>query len=188
MRLEETIRKIQPLDAKVMEQARVRWDSIAKPLNSLGMLEDVVTQMTGIVGSTDVDINRKVLVEMCADNGIVEAGVSQSGQEVTALVAENFLEGNSVACVMCRQCHADVVPIDIGMAVDTKVPRYKVAYGTRNFVKEPAMTRQQAIQGIEVGIHRRDGNWKYHYQQCGGQRPLRSAGGGDDWKRCRSFQ
>ena len=152
MRLEETIRKIQPLDAKVMEQARVRWDSIAKPLNSLGMLEDVVTQMTGIVGSTDVDINRKVLVEMCADNGIVEAGVSQSGQEVTALVAENFLEGNSVACVMCRQCHADVVPIDIGMAVDTKVPRYKVAYGTRNFVKEPAMTRQQAIQGIEVGI------------------------------------
>ena len=84
MRLEETIRKIQPLDAKVMEQARVRWDSIAKPLNSLGMLEDVVTQMTGIVGSTDVDINRKVLVEMCADNGIVEAGVSQSGQEVTA--------------------------------------------------------------------------------------------------------
>ena len=48
MRLEETIRKIQPLDAKVMEQARVRWDSIAKPLNSLGMLEDVVTQMTWI--------------------------------------------------------------------------------------------------------------------------------------------
>src|SRR5699024_2596318 len=103
-------------------------------------------------GETSVDVQKKALVEMCADNGVVEEGVTQTGQEITALVAENFLKGETVACTMCRQAHADVVPIDVGMAVDTKVPRYKSAYGTQNFVKGPAMTREQAVEAIEAGI------------------------------------
>lgn len=150
--LEKTLEQIQEVDGKAMEGARVRWDSIAKPLNSLGMLEDYITQIVGITGKSAVNIEKKAMVEMCADNGVVEEGVTQSGQEITALVAENFLKGESVACVMCRRCHADVIPIDVGMAVDTKVPRYKVAYGTKNLAKEPAMTREQAVQAIEVGI------------------------------------
>lgn len=153
MKLEEVIGQIKPLDQSAMKMARVRWDSIVKPLSSLGMMEDIVTQIAGISGDSSVDIQRKVLVEMCADNGVVEEGISQSGQEVTALVAENFLAGQSVACLMCRENHADVVPIDIGMAVDTKVTtKYKVTRGTKNFTREPAMTRQQAVRGIEMGI------------------------------------
>ena len=100
-----------------------------------------------------MNLKKRALVAMCADNGVVEEGVTQTGQEVTAIVAENFLTGDTSACTMCRQCGTDVYPVDVGMAVDTKVPTdLKVAMGTRNMVKEPAMTREEAAKGIEAGI------------------------------------
>lgn len=153
MTLEETLQKIHPLDEKAMEISRKRWDSIAKPLHSLGKMEDLIVQIAGITGNPDMNLTRRALVAMCADNGVVEEGVTQTGQEVTAIVAENFLSGDTSACVMCRQCGTNVYPVDIGMAVDTKVPTdLKVAMGTRNMVKEPAMTREEAVKGIEAGI------------------------------------
>lgn len=153
MTLEETLQKIHPLDEKAMEISRKRWDSIAKPLHSLGKMEDLVVQIAGITGSPDMNLKKRALVAMCADNGVVEEGVTQTGQEVTAIVAENFLTGDTSACTMCRQCGTDVYPVDVGMAVDTKVPTdLKVAMGTRNMVKEPAMTREETVKGIEAGI------------------------------------
>ena len=153
MTLEETLQKIHPLDEEAMEISRKRWDSIAKPLHSLGKMEDLVVQIAGITGSPDMNLKKRALVAMCADNGVVEEGVTQTGQEVTAIVAENFLTGDTSACTMCRQCGTDVYPVDVGMAVDTKVPTdLKVAMGTRNMVKEPAMTREEAAKGIEAGI------------------------------------
>ena len=69
---------------------------------------------------------------MCADNGVVEEGVTQTGQEVTTIVAENFLAGTTTCCVMCRQCGAELFPVDVGMVTDTKVRTdHKVAYGTK---------------------------------------------------------
>ena len=153
MTLEETLQKIHPLDEKAMEISRKRWDSIAKPLHSLGKMEDIIVQIAGITGSPDMNLSKRALVAMCADNGVVEEGVTQTGQEVTAIVAENFLSGATSACTMCRQCGTDVYPVDVGMAVDTKVPTdLKVAMGTKNMVKEPAMTREEAVRGIEAGI------------------------------------
>lgn len=153
MTLEEAVSKIKPLSVDAMEAAKKRWDSIAKPLHSLGMLEDAVIQIAGITQSPNIDISKKALVAMCADNGVVEEGVTQSGQEVTALVAENFLKGETTSCVMCRSCGAELFPVDVGMAVDTKVRKdLKVAYGTKNMTKEPAMTREQAIKAVEAGI------------------------------------
>ena len=122
MTLEETLQKIHPLDEEAMEISRKRWDSIAKPLHSLGKMEDLVVQIAGITGSPDMNLKKRALVAMCADNGVVEEGVTQTGQEVTAIVAENFLTGDTSACTMCRQCGTDVYPVDVGMAVDTKVP------------------------------------------------------------------
>lgn len=90
---------------------------------------------------------------MCADNGVVEEGVTQTGQEVTAIVAENFLRYDTSVGVMCRQNHAEIFPVDMGMVTDTKVRTdHKVAYGTKNMTKGPAMTREQAVKGIEAGI------------------------------------
>lgn len=153
MTLDEAVKKVRPLDEKAMEGARKRWDSIAKPLHSLGELENMLIQIAGITGTPEVRVEKKAVVAMCADNGVVEEGVTQTGQEVTAVVAENFLEGTTTCCVMCRQCGAELFPVDVGMVTDTKVRTdLKVAYGTRNMTREPAMTRDQAIRGIEAGI------------------------------------
>ena len=153
MKLQETLDKIQKLDEKAMQAAQKRWDSIAKPLHSLGKLEEILIQIAGITGNQEIDIHKKALVTMCADNGVVEEGVTQTGQEVTAIVAENFLSGDATAAFLCRKCKADIYPFDIGMAVDTKVCRdYKIAYGTKNMAKEPAMTYSEAVAGLEAGI------------------------------------
>ena len=150
--LEQVIRQIRPLDEHDMEQAKKQWNSLAKPLHSLGKLEEHIIRIAGITGNPDVKIEEKALIVMCADNGVVEEGVTQTGQEVTAIVAENFLSGETSAAIMCKKAGARILPIDIGMAGKTKVPDHKVACGTRNFAKEPAMTREQALQSILTGV------------------------------------
>lgn len=152
MNLQETLEKIVPLDEAVMEYTKKRWDSIAHPLHSLGKLEDMVVQIAGITGNPDVHLEKRVLVPMCADNGVVEEGVTQTGQEVTALVAENFLQTKAASSIMCRSVGCDIFPVDVGVAADVSILNRKIAYGTKNMVKEPAMTREQAIRAIETGI------------------------------------
>lgn len=144
---------IHPADVVTKGNAQKKWNSIAKPLHSLGKLEDHIMQIAALTGDTDVNLNRKALIVMCADNGVVEEGVTQTGQEVTAIVAENFLTYNTSAAIMCKKAGVDIFPIDIGMAADTKVPRYKTANGTANMTKGPAMTRMQALQAILTGIY-----------------------------------
>lgn len=100
MNLQEAVNGIQPLDEKAMEQAREHWDSIAHPLHSLGKLEDMVVQIAGITGDPRVHTEKRVLVPMCADNGVVEEGVTQTGQEITALVAESFLQTKAASSIM----------------------------------------------------------------------------------------
>ena len=153
MTLEETMQKIRPVDVAAMAAAKQHWDGLGKPLGSLGRLEKALIQIAGIQRTGDVHIDRKALVIMCADNGVVEEGVTQCGQEVTATVAENFLDEKSCVAIMCRRAGTKICPVDIGMAVDTpRVEKRKIAYGTKNMAKDPAMTREQAVAAIEVGI------------------------------------
>ncbi len=152
MTLEETIERIAPLDQEAMEASRRHWDSIAKPLHSLGKLEDAVLQMAGIQKTARVDISRKALIVLCADNGVVEEGVTQTGQEVTAQVAENFLQEKASAGILCRKAGADIFPVDMGIYRDTNIRNCKIAYGTKNMVREAAMTREQAVEALETGI------------------------------------
>lgn len=151
-KLQEVIERIEDLDEEAMEQAKKKWNSIAKPLHSLGKLEEHIIRIAGITGTSNVQIDRKELIVMCADNGVVEEGVTQTGQEVTAIVAENFLTGDTSAAIMCQRAGAKICSIDIGMAADTRVPDYKIAYGTKNLAKEPAMTREQALSSILTGV------------------------------------
>ena len=119
MTLEETMQKIRPVDAAAMAAAKQHWDGLGKPLGSLGRLEKALIQIAGIQRTGDVHIDRKALVIMCADNGVVQEGVTQCGQEVTATVAENFLDEKSCVAIMCRRAGTKICPVDIGMAVDT---------------------------------------------------------------------
>lgn len=151
--LEKVLEAIAPGDQTAAQICRKRWDSIAKPLHSLGWMEDAVARIAAAQHTAQVRTDRKILVPLCADNGIVEEGVTQTGQEVTAIVAENFLDEKSCAAIMCRETGADIRPIDIGMAVDTpRVEKRKIAYGTKNFAKEPAMTKEEAVRAVETGI------------------------------------
>ena len=153
--IKQILQQIQPPDLAAMDAAWKHWDGIGKPLRSLGRLEEVLVQIAGIQRTPKIQIQKKGLVIMCADNGVVEEGVTQSGQYVTAVVAENFLDEKSCVAIMCRETGTGIFPVDIGMAVDTpRVEKRKIAYGTRNMTREPAMTRAQAIQGIQTGIRK----------------------------------
>lgn len=155
MKLQKYLEQIQPLDQTAMAQARQNWNSVAKPLGSLGKLEDIITQIAGITGTPFPTLRKKAVVPFCADNGVVAEGVTQSGQEVTAIVARGFARGTTSVCRMAHVAGADVIPVDIGMAQAVEEPNLIsrcVRRGTSNLAKEPAMTRQEAEQAVLVGI------------------------------------
>ena len=155
MTLEELQEEIQPADQDVIRLSEERWMKVGKPLFSLGKLEQQITRIAGIKRIACYELKKKALVAMCADNGVVAEGVTQTGQEVTAIVAENFSRHETSACLMAEVAGVDIYPVDIGMITDVKnVTRKneKTAYGTKNFAKEPAMTREQLWQAIETGI------------------------------------
>lgn len=146
---------ISGLDLKAMQKSHERWNSIAKPLNSLGILEKYVMQIAGITGNPDVKLNKRCAVIMCADNGVVCEGVTQTGSDVTAIVANAVAEGTSNISRMAQTFNADVIAVDMGIKSDIKndkVINRKIAYGTKNIARESAMTLQQAEQAISYGI------------------------------------
>ena len=98
-----------------MDEARKRWDSLAKPLGSLGLLEDVVVRIAALTGNADVHLNNRALLVLCADNGVVAQGVTQTDSLVTAAVARTLGAGESTVCHMARTADCRVVP-EIGRA------------------------------------------------------------------------
>ena len=155
MGLEEERKKIRTADNASMERAKQRWMTVGKPLFSLGKLEDVVIRIAGMKRRPVYQLEKKGLVIFCADNGVVQEGVTQTGQEVTAIVAENFTKNAASVCMMSKVAGVDVFPVDIGMIRDVPAvtrPEYKVAYGTRDMAQGPAMTREQAEQAVLTGI------------------------------------
>ncbi len=160
MELEEELRRkiaqIQPLDERAMALAKKRWDSIAHPLHSLGLLEDAIVTIAGAQGSHQVELNKRCVTPFCADNGVVAQGVTQSGQDVTTIVTKNFCSGEASVCVMARVAGADVIPVDIGVAQDVTEPGlrvHKITYGTADITQGPAMTREQAADAILYGMN-----------------------------------
>ena len=153
--LQEMLQQISSLDSAAMETARQHWDAIAKPLHSLGRLEDLVVQLAGITGTANLPPRKKAVLIFCADNGVVAEGVTQTTQAVTAAVTRNFTMGIASVNALSRVCGADVFPVDIGVAEELHcdgIISRKIAAGTRNFAHEPAMTREQAERAILTGI------------------------------------
>ena len=153
--IQEYRKNIRMISREAVREARERWDSIGKPLHSLGYLEDAVTKIAGIKRTAYYELSRKALLVFCADNGVVEEGVTQTSQDVTAIVAENFTRGKTCTSRMAMLSGVDVFPVDSGMASDVSgvtKPEYKAGYGTRNFAKEPAMTWEELSRAIEIGI------------------------------------
>ena len=147
---------IQPLDEQVVAQAKERQLQLTKPTGSLGRLEDVAVQMAGITRNVQPAIKRKAVVIMAADHGVAAEGVSAYPAEVTPQMVLNFLHGGAAINALARQANAEVVVVDIGIAAELSHPQLlarKVAYGTGNMLYGPAMTREQALQALEIGIN-----------------------------------
>lgn len=153
--LENLLSKISPLDIEAMKAAQNRLDKLTKPLGSLGKLEEIVVRLSGINGSPSPKVDNKATVVMCADNGVVEEGVSSCPKSVTATVTCNFTRGITGVCVFSRLTGAKLIIVDIG--VDADIPydtilNRKIRNGTWNMAKGPAMTREEAIKAILIGI------------------------------------
>ena len=152
--------KILPLEDSWYRKVKEKLDGIAKPLDGLGKFEHLIAQIGAIEKTTKISIQKKAVLVMCADNGVVEEQVSQSGKEVTLAVAKAMGVNNSSVGKMAAVAGAEVIPVDIGsgaIGIDTDevipgvLPR-KVAKGTKNFAKEPAMTEEEVLKAIETGI------------------------------------
>ena len=138
-----------------MDLAKARWDAVAKPLHSLGCLEDVIIRVAGIQRTADVALTPRCALIFCADHGVVAQGVSQTEQGVTALVARAIARGTSNVNLMASVSDTPVYAVDVGMASDADEPaliRKKTLYGTRDMSEGPAMTRIDAENAIQAGI------------------------------------
>ena len=146
---------IQPLDEAAMAKARERQAQLAKPPGSLGRLEELSVQLAGITGSVHNRIEKKHLLVFAADNGVVEENVSSAPQSVTLMQTINLTRHKTGASTLCKHFGCGITVCDVGVNADIREPKVlnkKIAYGTQNIVKGPAMTREQAIQAIRTGM------------------------------------
>ncbi len=154
--LQQTINKIGELDQAAMEKARKRVDSLIKPPKSLGRLEDLAVQLSGITGELYPSIDKKVVIVMAGDHGVYEEGVTNNPQIVTYEQTLHISNGLTGVCALANVTGAIGVAVDVGVKRDfpddSKVIKRKIKYGTDNMAKGPAMSREEAIRSIEVGI------------------------------------
>jgi len=154
--LVSVLESIKPVDTEAVEEARARLDSLTKPPGSLGVLEDIILTLAGITGKQPQSPPRKVHILMAGDHGVVASGVSAYPQEVTPQMVLNFTNGGAAINVLDRHAGAELLRVDIGVAADLPdmpgLIKRKVAYGTANLAEGPAMTREQAVAALEVGI------------------------------------
>ncbi len=156
--------QIQPVDRALQERYQQRIDNLTKPVGSLGLLEALASRYAAIRHPDLDSIDRKALFTFAADHGVSRAGVSLYPREVTAQMVYNFLSGGAAINVLCRHYGIKNVIVDVG--VDHEFDRAnglvhrKIGRGTRNFLEEPAMTRDDAERAVHVGFELADAEIK----------------------------
>ena len=147
---------IPPIDEQKREEAAARQYELTKPRGSMGDLEDLSIDIAGMTGQIAPDLANRTVFLMAADHGIAREGVSPYPSEVTAQMVMNFLNHGAAINVLTKQSHSGVLIVDIGVASDFPecegLIRRKVAYGTANMLKGPAMTVEQAEAALQVGM------------------------------------
>ena len=154
MELQDIIRQVSPLDEGAMAAAKERQAQLAKPPGSLGRLEELSIQLSGITGQVHNRIQKKHLLVFAADNGVVAEGVSSAPQSVTLMQTINLTRHKTGASALCKHFGVQLTVCDVGVNADITEPKVlnqKIAYGTQNIVHGPAMTHEQAIQAILTG-------------------------------------
>ena len=155
-KIEDTIQKIRPVNFRLMEKAQEKLNNLTKPQGSLGKLEDFARRIVGISGTLSPVIKRKVIFVMAGDHGVVGEGVSAYPQEVTFQMVYNFIRGGAGINVLAKHIGAEILVVDMGVAKEFPPEKgliiKKVAYGTKNIAKGPAMSKNEAERAIIAGI------------------------------------
>ncbi|MGW9212527.1 nicotinate-nucleotide--dimethylbenzimidazole phosphoribosyltransferase [Embleya sp. NPDC055664] len=155
--LDETLQSVRPLDAKALGAAWEHQRNMTKPPGSLGILETIGAQLSGLARTFPPPIPEPAAVAVFAgDHGVHAQGVSPWPQEVTAQMVGNFLAGGAVVNAFAKQVGVEVCVVDVGVATELPdatglLPR-RIRPGTADMTQGPAMTREEAIAAIEVGI------------------------------------
>ena len=154
--LSEILDNIKPPDNMLFNKARERLDKMAIPRGSLGRLEEFAQRIVAITGTLNPEIRKKMVVVFAGDHGVVEEGVSAFLQDVTMQMVYNFNRGGAGINVLARQVGASVIVVDMGVVGDLDAKEglllKKVAKGTKNMTKTPAMTRKEALKALLIGI------------------------------------
>ena len=148
--------KISSPDKDIRALVKKHWDDVAKPLDGMGDFEDLICKIGAIQKSENVKLDKKALLIMCSDNGIVQEGVSQSDSSVTLSVAKNMLKGKSSVAVMAEKNNVDVFVYDVGIDSDEEpcgIINAKIRKGTNDFYSEPAMSEEEVLRAINLGIN-----------------------------------
>lgn len=146
---------VQTLNQTAMDQARSRWDSLAKPVGSLGVLEALVVQLAGMTGTAQVALDQRAVLVLCADNGVLAQGVAQTPGHITAVMARFMAQKRSAVCLMAQVARAQTFIVDMGLSTALDMPGLldrHVARGTADMTCGPAMTKEQARQAIQTGM------------------------------------
>lgn len=151
--LDATLAAIAPLDERRRAAAWARLDALTKPRRSLGRLEELAATAATVLGDRR---GKKSVLVFAGDHGVTAEGVSAYPAEVTAQMVANFAAGGAAVNVIARQHGIDVVVVDVGVASAAPPPAgvvaARIAPGTRNMLREPAMTADEARRALEVGI------------------------------------
>ncbi len=157
--LEQTIGKIRPQDQAARAKATDRLNQLTMPHWALGRLMDLAVDLAGMTGSIKPPVTRKAVITMAGDHGVTAEGVSKYPSEVTPQMVYNFVAGGAGINALARLVGAKVVVVDMGVAGDLselaeagKIISKRIAPGTANIAKGPAMSREQAIRALEAGI------------------------------------
>lgn len=151
--LNEMISNITPINPAVFEACEKRWDKIAKPVGSLGKLENLIQRIAAASDTVEVDIHKKCVLVFCADNGVLAQGVAQSTHDVTTAIARSLVKGTTSVSTMAKACGADVFPVDMGMVDKVEgLLDYSIHNGTNDISQGPAMSREDAVKAICTGI------------------------------------
>lgn len=153
--LTQYLNEIVAPDEHYAQLAREHSDGLTKPPGSLGRLEQLTAQLAAITGQLWPDLSKRAVIVMAGDHGVCEEGVSAFPQSVTPQMVTNFLHGGAAVNVLAEGASAEVVCVDVGVATDIEHPNLvvsKVKYGTDNMSKGAAMSREEAVQAIAVGI------------------------------------
>jgi|WetSurMetagenome_2_1015567.scaffolds.fasta_scaffold04699_6 nicotinate-nucleotide--dimethylbenzimidazole phosphoribosyltransferase len=169
--IESAIKKIGTINANHGKAAKKHLDNLAKPAGSLGMLEDLAQRVALITGDNIPFLDKKAIFTFAGDHGVTAEGVSAYPKEVTVQMVFNFLRGGAAINVLAGHAGADVVIVDIGVDHNFNEVKglvdMKVINGTKNFMRGPAMTREEAVKCIAVGISLADGYAARGYMMFG---------------------